>query len=147
MAYGASFRDSSNATCLIRPRLLYALLFVLRIAILWLHESPPLKNTCVRQVVLDKRFPLNRRENIKRARRARADRTPLGKRGRGTEGLPDGEPAPAKNKAAGVKAPNATFISWKLTNRTTTNGATSASNSLVLRGGPLRSGSAVGEPV
>ena len=49
----------SNATCLIRPHLLYALLTVSRITIICLQSiSQSLKKTCGRQVVLDKWFPL-----------------------------------------------------------------------------------------
>ena len=49
----------SNTSCLIRPRLCYALLTVPRIAIICKRYSPLLKKVCVRQVVLDKWFPLN----------------------------------------------------------------------------------------
>ena len=50
----------SNATCLIQPHLFHALFIVSRITINYQTNcSPLLKNTCVRQVVLDKWFPLN----------------------------------------------------------------------------------------
>ena len=48
----------SSATCLIRPRLFYALFIVSRTTVILPQSSPLLKNTCVRQVALDKRFPL-----------------------------------------------------------------------------------------
>ena len=59
----------SNATCLIRPRLLYALCSFKEHHTL-LHHSPLLKNTCIWQVALDKWFPLSfgsmaRREHIR----------------------------------------------------------------------------------
>ena len=52
----------SNATGLIRPHLFSRALLVHQYGQLnLLHDSPLLKKTCVRQVVLDKRFPL---ENV-----------------------------------------------------------------------------------
>ena len=52
----------SNATCLIRPHLCYVCVCVRRVKDHYVlpYDSPRLKNTCVRQVVLDKRFPLTR---------------------------------------------------------------------------------------
>ena len=51
----------SNATCLIRPHLFYACLVVSRITTLaWLHYSPCMKKTSVRQVVLVEWLPLRR---------------------------------------------------------------------------------------
>ena len=49
----------SNATCLRRPPLCYALFLVSRISNNSLHSSTLSKNTCVRQVVLDKWLPTN----------------------------------------------------------------------------------------
>ena len=46
----------SNANCLMRPRLLYA---VFKDHHHLLHDSPLLKNACVRQVALDEWFPLS----------------------------------------------------------------------------------------
>ena len=50
----------SNTTCLIRPHLVYALCVFRRVKDHHhlLHDSPLLKNTCLRQVVIDKWFPL-----------------------------------------------------------------------------------------
>ena len=48
----------SNATCLIRPRSFYVSVCRVKEHRNVLHCSPLLKNTCVRQVVLDKWFPL-----------------------------------------------------------------------------------------
>ena len=48
----------SNATCLIRPRSFYALAYSVKDHHNMLHCSTRLKNTCVRQEVLDKWFPL-----------------------------------------------------------------------------------------
>ena len=48
----------SNATCLIRPRSLYARLVVRRITINVLCDLSRLKNTCVRQVEFIEWFPL-----------------------------------------------------------------------------------------
>ena len=54
------WRYLSNATCMIRPRLFYACFVASRITILcYVSYSPLLKKTCVRQVMLDKSFPLN----------------------------------------------------------------------------------------
>ena len=44
-------RMLGGTTCLIRPRLCYALFIVSRIAMICFKSSPCLKNTCVRQVV------------------------------------------------------------------------------------------------
>ena len=49
----------SNATCLIRPHLLHSTFIVSRITILCQINSPRFKKTLVRQVALDKWFPLN----------------------------------------------------------------------------------------
>ena len=49
---------SSNATCLIQPHMFYALFIVQRITMVCLTYSSLLKNTSVRQVVLDTWFPL-----------------------------------------------------------------------------------------
>ena len=48
----------SIAACLTRPHVFYPLLIVSRITIICQTYSPRLNNTCVRQVVLDKWFPL-----------------------------------------------------------------------------------------
>ena len=49
----------SNATCLIRPHLLYVFFVASRITIICQNCLPPLKKTRVRQLVLDKRLPPN----------------------------------------------------------------------------------------
>ena len=49
----------SNATCLIRPQLFsLCIVYSVRDHHNLLHDSPRLKKTCTRQVVLDKCFPL-----------------------------------------------------------------------------------------
>ena len=50
----------SNATCLIRPHFFYVLFIVPRITMICYILSPLLKKASVRQVALDKWFPLNR---------------------------------------------------------------------------------------
>ena len=52
------WRYLSNAACLIRPRLLCAYLRRVEDHDTLLHYFSRLKKTCVRQVVLDKSFPL-----------------------------------------------------------------------------------------
>ena len=48
----------SKAACLMRPQLFHACFVVSRITMTCDNHSPRLKKTCVRQVVLDKWFPL-----------------------------------------------------------------------------------------
>ena len=56
--FGWHWHYVSNTTCPTRPRLFYALFIVSRIILICTNSLSLLKNPCVKQVVLDKSFPL-----------------------------------------------------------------------------------------
>ena len=57
--HGLGWQYLSNATCLMRPQFALCVFRRVKDHHNLLHYSPPLKKTCVRQAVLDKRFPLH----------------------------------------------------------------------------------------